>query len=277
MVVGPWSLAVSCWSTPDVYLEADAAEPEDADETHEPMKHMTPNKFSSRNTLTHSQVDGTCDKQIAWVADGFPAGAQPRHRKPQRSIIATPHMRVLADHWPCHKARVQSCLDTVQRDGNAVIGYLWKLNHDAGAEVEDLADLRNWRRRKFHLRVENQGAHREAYLSYISDKANLDLKLKCTLRGASVYHSEGPLDLGRLSAEAKREIGFSAYLYDLAIHAHALSSELYGAVVPNQLFPLTVEWKDAQMIAHRLVLAASSEHLRERWARVIQVSRRPSC
>lgn len=165
-----------------------------------------------------------------------------------------------------HRTRA---LQTQSNLGPRKEGLLWKLNSDAGLQLSDLADLGNWRRRKFVL-GQSSGSQRVPAMFYLSEKANLEKRLACILGESSRYQVLSPVRLESLSTEATMKIRNSTHFYDLAIGQAPKKSAVCDEIAPTHLFPLVLQCKNERMRQHILIVATPSEAARKDWVDAIE-------
>lgn len=142
-------------------------------------------------------------------------------------------------------------------------GYLWKLNADVPVGMpENLACLRNWRRRLFWL--EACGAGRYA-MKYISERVDGNLALACTVSGPTGDLQTLPeIDMEPMSPNTRYWVSSNVRHYNVAF-GFGKSEQL-----PVKLFPFAIRWKGDEETERELVVAAATEGSRRKWVRSIQ-------
>lgn len=147
-------------------------------------------------------------------------------------------------------------------------GYLWKLNADVEDDLDQLANIRNWRRRLFFLRL----AQGRLALTYISEKENGMLHLACIFDPDPASVTELPrISVSPITQEALHNLGNNMRQYDLAFVDFSVFDEAtYEEQAPQQLFPFKVVWKDQRSTEHSLLLATQSVFHRTTWLRHIE-------
>lgn len=147
-------------------------------------------------------------------------------------------------------------------------GYLWKYAHNRSESPEELANMKNWRRRLFFLR-DHQDLGR--MLAYISEKEDGSLQV------AAVLSSQGRVaSLHRLSGSRVSALNNSDRLkvqkdlrdYDTAFRyedPRGKHDEDYLVQIPSQLHSCAIEWEDTSGEKHRVVVADSDPGVLDRW------------
>lgn len=253
--------------------------PEDVDEAKVLLQRKRTKRSTLKRHVTWKEIDGACAELLQYQVPKSVELPVDESDAPPRCLFGCwagfggGPQPALAGHRRKYKGSMQPYLrPKKKKEGNYGSGHLWKLNADAGVDPSDLADLSNWRRRMFYLKEQHTGAHHSPGMFYMSEKANLEMSLACIFDTSSDWQIMNAVDLQELTAKARNKICSSAHSYDLAIGLITKKSAEYEEVVPDQLFPISVMWKDAHKCEHRLVVAASSDCIRQSWIDAIRRS-----
>jgi len=249
--------------------------------------------------VTWSDVEGSCDEIFKFevihpdataplVAGSTASTEDPKESEPEQKepLTLIDYLKFIT---PCGcYSGVRRLFDQPSRQAGYVTpakGHLWKLNHDA---ENDMEDIRSWRRRLFFLRKCEQ----QTAFMYISEKDDGSVVLSCLLRGhgresGDVCTEElDTVELPRISNADKNWAINNMHSYELAFtidHGVTPLDEM-DAQVPRMLYPISLSWEepsgdgssvDSEERYRKVVVAATSEVARKRWLNALKSDRTP--
>eukprot|EP00929_Paragymnodinium_shiwhaense_P101717 TRINITY_DN64885_c0_g1_i1.p1 TRINITY_DN64885_c0_g1~~TRINITY_DN64885_c0_g1_i1.p1 ORF type:complete len:318 (-),score=62.87 TRINITY_DN64885_c0_g1_i1:586-1539(-) len=160
-------------------------------------------------------------------------------------------------------------------------GYLWKLNRDVPVDHKHLADIRNWRRRRFVLQEEGK----RLKLAYLSEQTGGELKEVCDFvnsKGTALVQELEQLEgsavaLAEMDEETRHWAMNSLFTYNIAFEEELkqqplCSLEAYAEQLPSELHPFVVQPPESatgkRSQAH--ILASTLPGSADGWRGVIQ-------
>lgn len=148
-----------------------------------------------------------------------------------------------------------------------VLGYLWKLCAGVDLTPANLSKIQNWRRRLFFIEEVERGLA----MQYVSEKSDGSNVLASMIRGRTRKRpTTGLSDLEELppalvepvNSDTRYSMLNSLKQYEIAFFGTAA---MHVASLPEQLFPMALNWIDASGSEQRLVIATSQESDRQAW------------